>query len=340
MIDLRQDRTWIPNEPVQILQGSNFHIAVVRDVKDPECRGRVRVQAQSIYDKKGGEKNWSWWADVAGFPVGTKEGNGDCGIWWTPQPGELVIMGFLGGDYLYPFIIPFSPWKASKDQKQEMIPAEAKILSDSNVRQGTRLRLLKSESGATLCFDDNGKSEATWLVDWTGAGIASVAPGKTEDKKEKDKEKSAWRQGEVRATNNVFASTSKKPSEITKDGVAVLAMEDLLGSGVYCWAEDDKGKLCLLAAKEKDDASKGCSIVMDAENECIILTAGETQLVIDNKKGHIEVTRQLIQEQLKRDIKGYFAAFWDVLGGYFDKFKKYQKPTMQASKAKTEDVYV
>jgi hypothetical protein len=336
VIDLRQDRTWIPNEPVQILQGSNFHVAVVRDVKDPECRGRVRVQAQSIYDKKG-EKTWSWWADVAGFPVGSKLGNGDCGVWWTPQPGELVIMGFLGGDYLQPFIIPFSPWKASKDDKQEMIPAEAKVISDGDVRKGTRIRELKTEAGGTLLWDDNGKQELLALMDWCGSGHFSIVPGKTEDDKEKPKEASKWRKGEVRGTKSVMAQTSMTPGEVIEGGVQVSGEVDLNGQGILRYAEDGKGKVIVFASKQNGDA--GPSIILDSENECIILTAGETQLVIDNKKGHIEVTRQLIQEQLLRDVSGFFDACWSKMTSAFGRFTSYKKPIPQSSQTKTEDIY-
>jgi hypothetical protein len=341
MIEPRIDRLPVSSDPAQLIQAATMHVGEIKDLKDPEGRGRVKVEVRGLLDQGGGYKNWTNWCEVSALPIGSKHGNGDVGMWWAPVPGQTALVYFLGGDYfVLPFFMSGPVWNAKKkEKKQDMIPAEAKILSDKDPRQGTRIRLLKSESGATLAFDDNGKTEATWLLDWTGAGLAMVSPGKKEDEEEKPKQESKWRKGEVRGTNNVFNSTSKKPSEIVEGKVGILAMEDLLGSGIYFWAEEDKGKVCILAAKEKDDASKGCSIVMDVENSCIILTAGETQLVLDDKKGHIEVTRQLIQEQPKREIKEFFAAFWDRLGSYFDRFKKYEPPKPEKSQTSTKVTY-
>ena len=38
-------------------------------------------------------------------------------------------------------------------------------------------------------------------------------------------------------------------------------------------------------------------ITMDSKNNVIVLTAGETQLIINGPKGQVEVTKQVIQEK-------------------------------------------
>jgi hypothetical protein len=327
MIEPRVDKASIPEEPDQFLQAATMHVGVIKDLKDPEGRGRVRVMVPSLLDDDDGEKNWTNWCEVSGFPLGSGKGKGDVGIWWSPSVGQKALVYFVGGDYfMLPFFLNGNAWNADGEEKKCcMVPAEAKVYSDVDPRMGTRIKLIKSESGATLGFDDNGQSEAVFLVDWAGQGLALLAPGKVADEKEKDNEESKWRKNdEVRGTKLVFNDTSKNPKEICEGGVAVMSLSDMNGSGISSWAEDGHGVVAIASGNKNGDQT--CSIVMDSKNKCIMLTAGGTQFVIDGTKGHVETTKQIIQQQLKRDVKPFFQAIKAKMKIYFNRFKTYKEP--------------
>lgn len=325
----------IPLEPGHLLQASNFHIGIVKDVKDPMGRGRVRVLARSICDDAGGPKNWTNWAEVCRFPVGGFGGTGDFGMWWCPVPGELVAVGFLGGDYMFPIVMPFSAPQATPEEKKARIPLEAKALGDQEIRKGTRIRIIKTEAGGTLGWDDNGQGEAMFLIDWTGAGLFAVCPGKTKDDEEKPKEESKFRKGETRGVKSVMAGTSKKPSEIIKGGKAVTGFLDLNGQGWLNVAEDDKGRVTIFAAKEVGKI--GPSIILDAENDLILLTAKETQIQIDGKAGHIMVTRQMILNAVFIEVKDFFRSIFEGLAMFFS---RYQATPVEPKKGPPTEVIV
>ncbi len=337
MTDPRQNKIPIPREAHHILQGASCHVGVVKDLKDPLRKGRVRVEIRSLLED-GDYRNWSNWCEMSWLPMGGSAGNGDMGMWWCPVPKELVTVAFPGGDYYAsPIVFPFSAWNASKDDKSEMIPAEAKVYSDNDVRQGTRIRLLKSEAGHTLLMDDNGKAETLALLDWTGAGHFSVAPGQTEDQQEQKNDESKYRKGEVRGVKSVMAGTSWKPSELIAGGVAITGEVDLNGQGIYRWAQDDKGRVMILSAKENQDI--GPSIILDADNNCIILTAGETQFVVNGAAGLLQGTRHIIQEKPKIDISEFFQAVRDRLANYFLRYAAYNAPKIVSTNDPTEVSY-
>jgi|GEM_PF-1991119 len=338
MLDPRQDTLPISREPWHVLQAATCHVGTVKDLKDPKRRGRVRVEVPNLFDDKSA-KCWSNWCEMSWMPGCNARGNGDTGIWWSPVPREMVLVAFPGGDYAAPPIVfPFSAWQATEKDKQEMIPAEAKAMSDQDIRKGTRVRMLKSEAGHTLLMDDNGGEETMALLDWTGAGWFSIAPGKEEDERERSGEESKWRKGAVRGAKSVMALTSEKPSELLDEGWAITGDVDLNGQGILRWAEDGKGKVIIGCAKEIGKTDGPC-IVMDSENEILVLSVGKAQLVVNGKRGHVEVTRQIIQEQPKIDIGAYFNAFWERIQRAFERYKNYKAPMVASSGVPNEVTY-
>ncbi len=299
------------DEPDQRQQAYNLHIAVVKDVKDPQKRGRVRVECTSVLHDQG-EKNWSDWAfPCGGFPVGSRTGTGDFGMWWPSIPGEQVGFGFLGGDYRWPIVLPFTAFKAEpQDDKSERIPLEAKAISDEDIREGTRIRELKSEAGHTLLFDDRGGKEKAFLLDWGGSGWFSIALGKVEDDKEKEREESKPRKGETRGVKSVMAQTSKKPGELLK-GPQVMGHWDLNGNGFCSMAQDGAGNFIITAGTElgKDE----CYGVFMAAGPKIVIGAGEVQIQIDGKAGHVYTTSTIIQNQPPIDIQSMIKMLRDAV---------------------------
>ena len=307
----------VPLEPGHLHQVSNFHIGIVKDVKDPMGRGRVRVEAKSLFDDVD-QANWCNWAEVCLFPVGGFKAGGDHGFWWVPLSGEIVALGFLGGDYCYPIVLPFSAPQAGPDEKNAMIPLEAKAIGDKDIREGTRIRVIKTEAGHTLFWDDRGTYEKMLLMDWTGSGFFSFCPGKKEDEKEKKNEESQPRKGETRGTKTVVGGTSKKPSEIIDGGTQILGCWDLNGQGIMSLAKDDAGTVVIHAAKEKGKVD--CYAVFMSAGPLIVLGAGDTQIHINGKDGHIYVTSQIIQNQEKIDVEPLIKSVQKLLGKAMEEY--------------------
>ena len=277
----------VPMDIRLINQAGVLHFGIVMSCRDPQKRGRVLVECPSVYGE--GAENWTTWAEYCGNPIGTKAAEGDMGIWWPSKPGMCVLLGFEGGNPERPYCLPGPAW-GNKD-KPSQIPYEASS-SGNNV---DKLFVLKSEAGATLCFDDRGKQETTMLVDWTGQGHFFIAPGKTEDAASSAPcAASQLRKGQVRGKKTVFSQNSGTPGALVEGGVAAIGHLDLNGQGVITLAKDGEGKTVIMANKQLGEP--GPNIILDAKDDCIYLTAGETQLKIDGKAGAIYVTKQMIWE--------------------------------------------
>lgn len=302
--------SFVTSDVSQIVQQSTFHLGVVRDVKDPDCRGRVRVEVPSLWGE--GEQCWSYWIEVCNHPVGSSYRDGDHGIWWCPVPGERVLVGFVAGEHHGAFCIPGPAWQIEPEKQKELIPLEAKKISDEKgAREGTRIREIKSEAGHSWFVDDRGKSECMFFCDWTGAGLYFDSPGKEEDVKEKDGDPSYFRNAERRQTKTAFAQTAKKPSELIEGGVSVTGFMDMIGQGIAHIAQDGQGRVAIYANTKLGEA--GPSIILDAGNNLILLTAGETQLQILGNDGHIKVTRQIIQNAILIKVSDFFQALFQRL---------------------------
>lgn len=301
--------------PDLINQQCTFHPGVVKCLKDPVGLGRVKVEVPGLLST--GKKNWTGWVNIGGTPIGSSKVKGDEGDWWPVQVGQSVLVGFLCGE---PTVMWAVPGPSCADGGKPMIPAEPKSYDDG--RKKTRCRVRKSEAGHTLIMDDNGKSEFLAVVDWTGAGMAIHAPGKEEDESESEDEESKPRKGLRRETKSVFAGTSKPPSEIVEGGAAYQAFLDLCAQGLYLYADDKEGGYVAIGARKSPGAAANPSIVLDAKNNMILLTAGETQLQILGKADRIFVTKQMIVKSLLIEIGDYFKA---VIGAIGKRFKKYDE---------------
>lgn len=280
--------------PKNIVTFCTFHDGIIRKLDDPECRGRVKCEVPGIFGT--GKDNWTGWIPYCGYTCGSSnKGGGDEGFWNPPQVGQGVAVGFLAGERLAQFAIPGQLFlESDKGKNKQMLPKEQKAAGKEQARDATRMRMWKSEAGHTLLFDDRGKKEKLALVDWTGAGLHLIGPGKQEDEKEKEKEESKPRKGERRGTRMTVAGTAKKPGEICRDGFHLLSLLGLNTQGFTFYAEDDAGLVAVWAATK--DGEIGPSILLDAKNDDLYLSAGKEQIQILGSKGHIRMTRRLIKE--------------------------------------------
>lgn len=307
-------KLWIPDEFTHLVQSTTFHLAEVKDLKDPDGRGRVKCELPALFGE--GEKNWTNWAEPVCAHVSSVHKDGDVGTWWLPTVGQLVMVGFQSGDYDAPIYMPAMPWQEKLEEFSPMIPKEAKKLLTADRRKGTRIRIMKSEAGSSLIFDDNGKQEKVALVDWTGSGLYLVAPGKEEDEQEQDKTESKPRKNsETRETRFVPVGNAKTPGQLLDGGTHILANFDLGGQGMVCLAQDGKGVVALFCTNGVGQI--GPSVVLESENKRAYVTAGDVQIQVLGDKGHIAVTRQIILEAEKVPVEDAISAMFSAIGQAF-----------------------
>ena len=309
----------IPDEPGHITQANGLHIGIVRDLKDPEGRGRVRVESETLNHK--GKENWLHWCEVVSIPVSTIFGGGDFGHWNPLVPGQAVYVGFFGPKYLDPCCFPGPAWSEEPDKiGKELIPKEAKVIMDQDLRKGTRIRVIKSEAGHALVMDDNGKQETMHLVDFTGTGFFWATAGKVEDEQEKEGDESKWRKGMVRGTKTAMSQNTPMPSQISDNGMVVSGFLDVNGQGFVSVAKDGEGIFSIFAGGSPGECDP--SIILSSKDQAIYLTAGGCQEQIRGKEDAIYVTKQMIWQCMKEDPQEFFEPLVQMIKGKFDKFNE------------------
>jgi uncharacterized protein involved in type VI secretion and phage assembly len=114
---------------------------IVKDNKDPELLGRVRVEFPTLPDKP-----LSDWARLVMPMAGQERG------WMTiPEEGDEVLVSFVHGDFNYAIVLGSlyngvdTPPYANEDQKDN-------------------LRVFQSRSGHRLTFDDTDGAERVELI--------------------------------------------------------------------------------------------------------------------------------------------------------------------------------
>lgn len=289
-------------------QYCSFHLARVVKVGDPEGRGRVRVECAGLLGT--GQENWTGWIEVAGNgPTGKGRGT------WNPlKKDDMVLVGFLSGDPMAMFCIPGPPTQDGKGNDKANIPDEALALHKEDPLKTTRITQIKSESGAGLMIDDNGGQETMSIMDWTGAGWFSIAPGKTKDKAEKPNQESLTRAGQTRGIKTAFAQDGYGPGDLD-GGTGMSGFVDQSGNGIINVSSEGSSTQVFQCGGEG-----GPSVVLDNQNNRIIFTAGSTQLVLDGNSGLIKGTSSLIQNQEPVDVNSGISSLWKSLK---NRFKRY-----------------
>lgn len=97
-----------------------LYLAEVVDVNDPEKLGRVRIQSDQFGDA-GAEPAW---AVVARPAAGDKTG-----LFFTPKPGDQVIMGYVVGDVREPLILGYAHSTKNKPDDKKVDPDKHGIVT-------------------------------------------------------------------------------------------------------------------------------------------------------------------------------------------------------------------
>ncbi len=128
--------TWMSSLPPGGRGGHFFgvYVGLVIDEQDPDGLGRVQVELPWTTDPDGNA--YAVWARLATMMAGNNRGT-----WFIPEPGDEVLVSFLGGDPRHP-VVTGAMWNGQD------IPPET---MDSN----NNIRSITSRSGITITFDDS-----------------------------------------------------------------------------------------------------------------------------------------------------------------------------------------
>jgi len=138
----------ITDERVEDLKRKRFGLyrGIVRDVDDPENKGRIRAE---IHELLGGGKLTNWASYCAPF------GGGGAGFFMLPRLGDGVWVMFERGEPTKPVWIGF--WYNSEDAKPEGADKE--------------VRILRTKSGHSMVFKDEEGSESIRMEDASGQSV-------------------------------------------------------------------------------------------------------------------------------------------------------------------------
>ena len=141
------------DERVENLKRMRFGLyrGVVRDVDDPEEKGRIRVE---IHELLGSGKLTNWASYCAPF------GGGGAGFFMLPRPGDGVWVMFERGEPTKPVWIGF--WFNAEDAR----PEEA----------GKDVRVLRSKTGHHIAFGDEDGKEFLEVKDKAGNVVRIDSP--------------------------------------------------------------------------------------------------------------------------------------------------------------------
>ena len=123
--------------------------AIVIDNKDPDSRGRIKVKF--LFDlSAGGPLETAW------LPVMMPYAGADRGIYFMPEIGDEVLVGFFNADADHPVVLG-SLWNGVDKPKSDWVTND----NDKKV--------IYTRSGHQLIFDDTRVSEKISIIDKTGS---------------------------------------------------------------------------------------------------------------------------------------------------------------------------
>jgi phage baseplate assembly protein V len=133
-------------------------VGIVRDIKDPQGLGRIKVdfpwlaeQAEAVTMSSGEGRAHSYWARIATLMAGKGRGS-----YFIPEVGDEVLVAFEHGDLDRPYIIG-ALWNAD-DPPPESMDSEGQ----------NHVRSITSRSGHRIVLDDSDDQPSILIVDKTG----------------------------------------------------------------------------------------------------------------------------------------------------------------------------
>lgn len=148
-----------------------LYLAKVADTGDPKHLGRIRVEADQFEDDPGDPV----WASVA-RPAAGKATN----VFFTPQKGDQVIIGYLVGDVDEPIVLGYAhcqetpPSKEVDESKHGIVTAVGRVVFDEVAKSITITFTGGTESSIKLSDDGieiRGPSVSIEATDPTKKGL-------------------------------------------------------------------------------------------------------------------------------------------------------------------------
>jgi uncharacterized protein involved in type VI secretion and phage assembly len=115
--------------------------ALVRDIKDPDGQGRVKVSLP--WSPDGGGASYEAWARLATPMAGTNRG-----FWFIPDVNDEVLVVFVGGNPRHPCVVG-ALWNGQD------APPESMDGAGNNYK-----KVLRSRNGVQVTLDDQNGQEA------------------------------------------------------------------------------------------------------------------------------------------------------------------------------------
>src|SRR5438067_496280 len=151
--------------------------ALVKDIKDPDGLGRVKVALPWSPDPEGG--SYEVWARLA-----TLMGGNNRGSWFVPDVNDEVLLVFEGGDPRRPYVIG-GLWNGKDAPPQSMDSAGNNNLKVLRSRNGVKITLDDSDGQETMILETPGGQKVTLkdgpgsveVVDSNGNSIKMQASG-------------------------------------------------------------------------------------------------------------------------------------------------------------------
>ena len=131
--------------------------AVVKDIRDPDGQGRVRISLPWCADSGGSA--YEAWARLATFMAGNNRGS-----WFIPDVNDEVLVAFENGDARRPYVIG-SLWNGSDT------PPESMDSGGSNDK-----KVLRSRNGVKITLDDTDGQEK-FIVETPGGQKLTLSDG-------------------------------------------------------------------------------------------------------------------------------------------------------------------
>jgi uncharacterized protein involved in type VI secretion and phage assembly len=134
--------------------------ALVKDVKDPEGLGRVKVSLPWAPDGKGGA--YEAWARLATVMAGKNRGT-----WFIPDVNDEVLVVFMAGDPRHPCVVG-GLWNGRDTPHESMDGAGKNSIKSIRSRNGVKLTLDDTDGQEKMILETPGGQKVT-LKDGPGA---------------------------------------------------------------------------------------------------------------------------------------------------------------------------
>ena len=160
------------------MQKAGVVLAEVTNIKDPDNLNRVKCKPVSA-DKDVAETDWC-------FCAAPMAGNG-YGQFFFPNPGDLVLLGYMGGDVHYPIVLG-GYWANDKKPPYQIQDGKNEV------------RSVKTPAGIEIKLEDTEKKEKITITTPSGTMIQVDDEQKSVSIRDKGAENQlliSWEKGEI-----------------------------------------------------------------------------------------------------------------------------------------------